>query len=113
MKKLFKRAAIIVTLVIILVIGVTSAAMAAGPNPDPGTCPNPASNGEGPGVCPNPDCPNADGFFHLEVKVYDSITRTIECYLLILLTTDGKHVVGKYFDSYIAYGLLHCKHCYR
>jgi hypothetical protein len=59
MKKLFKSAAIIVTLVIILVIGVTTAAMAAGPNPNPGTCPNTASNGDGTGVCPNPDCPNA------------------------------------------------------
>jgi hypothetical protein len=58
MKKLFKRTAIIVTLVVILTIGIASAVMAAGPNPDPGTCPNTASNG---GVCPNPDCPNADG----------------------------------------------------
>jgi hypothetical protein len=34
--------------------------MAAGPNTNPGTCPNAASN-NGTGICPNPDCPNPDG----------------------------------------------------
>jgi hypothetical protein len=62
MKKIFKRVAIASVLVIILVISVASVAMAAGPNSDPGTCPNPdcndgvCPNPDGPGVCPNPDC---------------------------------------------------------
>jgi hypothetical protein len=51
MRKISKMAAIASALVIILVVSIASVAMAAGPNPDPGTCPNP----ECPGECP--DCP--------------------------------------------------------
>jgi hypothetical protein len=54
MRKILKMVAIASALVIILVVSVVSTAMAAGPNPAPGsgTCPNPDCTG----VCPNPDC---------------------------------------------------------
>jgi hypothetical protein len=51
MKRILKMVTIVSALVIILVVSVASVAMAAGPNPEPGTCPNP----DCPGVCPNPD----------------------------------------------------------
>jgi hypothetical protein len=54
MRKRLKLLAIASALVIILVASIASVAMAAGPNPDPGTCPNPECTN----VCPNPDCPN-------------------------------------------------------
>jgi hypothetical protein len=57
MKKIFKRVAIASVLVIILVVSVASVAFAAGPNANPGTCPNPDCND---GICPNPDC-SCDG----------------------------------------------------
>ncbi|MDD5701456.1 MAG: hypothetical protein PHU23_05330 [Dehalococcoidales bacterium] len=55
MKKILRMAGIASALVILLVVSIASLAMAAGPNPDPGTgvCPNP----DCPNVCPNPDCP--------------------------------------------------------
>jgi hypothetical protein len=52
MRKILKMVGIASALVILLVVSISSVVMAAGPNPAPGTCPNP----ECPGVCPNPDC---------------------------------------------------------
>lgn len=54
MKKIIKMVGIASVLVIILVVSIGSVAMAAGPNPQPGTgtCPNPDCTN----VCPNPDC---------------------------------------------------------
>ena len=49
MRRILKMVGIITVLVIILAISIGSVAMAAGPNLDPGTCPNTE--------CPNPDCP--------------------------------------------------------
>ena len=45
MKKVLKRAGIVLTLVVVLAVLMTSAVMAA-PNPDPGTCPNPECPGD-------------------------------------------------------------------
>ena len=46
MIKMLKRVGIILTLVVVLAVLVTSAAMAAGPNNSPGTCPNPDCPGD-------------------------------------------------------------------
>ncbi len=52
MKKAFKLVAIASAVVIILTVSIVSVAMAAGPNPTPGTCPNPDCTN----VCQNSDC---------------------------------------------------------
>jgi hypothetical protein len=51
MRKVLRMAGIASALVIILVVSITSVAMAAGPNA--GICPNPDCTN----ICPNPDCP--------------------------------------------------------
>ena len=53
MKRVLKMVAIASALIIVLTVSIVSVAMAAGPNQDAGTCPNPDCTS----VCPNPDCP--------------------------------------------------------
>jgi hypothetical protein len=55
-KRVIKMVAIIMAVVIVLVVSIGAIAMAAGPNPDPGTCPN--TNSGNSGICPNPECPH-------------------------------------------------------